>query len=253
MEDIIRTILVDDDEEALTLLETYLKSLDDVEIVGRATSGFEGLRIIAENYPDLLFLDIDMPDINGIEVARIMKERNYKTQIVFTTAFNKYAYDAITAEPLDYLIKPFGPETLESVVAKFKQRLNKEEDERRFEILIQSQRTYGKIKFPTLNGVIILHADDVALMKAAGNGCVLYLSDGTIETVTVSLFRVIKNFKSPNIYRISRSIAINMKFLWRVDRKNKTCIIAVEGNNYEEALSRSNINFFEEMKCFPIS
>lgn len=235
------------------LLETYLKSLTEVEIIDKATSGEEGLRLISESFPDLVFLDIDMPDINGIEVARIIKERNYKTQIVFTTAFNKYAYDAITTEPLDYLIKPFGPENLELVITKFKQRLNKEEDDRKFEILIQSQKTYGKIKLPTNQGVIILHADDVALMKANGNCCVLYLSDGNVETVSISLFKVTKLFGSPNIYRISRSIAINMKYLRRVDRTNKTCIISVKGNYFEEALSRNNINFFEEMKCFPIS
>lgn len=245
--------MIDDDTEALMLLETYLKSLKEVEIIGKATSGEEGLRLVGENYPDLLFLDIDMPDINGIEVARIIKERNYKTQIVFTTAFNKYAYDAITTEPLDYLIKPFGLGNLEPVICKYKQRLNKEEDERKFEILIQSQKTFGKLKLPTNNGVIILHADDIALFKANGNSCVLYLSDGTIETVNVSLFRVVKLYGNPNIYRISRSIAINMKYLRRVDRSNKTCIISIKGNNYEEMLSRNNINFFERMKCFPIS
>lgn len=235
------------------LLETYLKSLPEVEIIDKATSGKEGLKLIGESFPDLIFLDIDMPDINGIEVARIIKERNYKTQIVFTTAFNKYAYDAIITEPLDYLIKPFGTENLEPVILKYKQRLNKEEDDRKFEILIQSQKTYGKVKLPTVNGVIILHADDVALMKANGNNCVLYLSDGNVETVNVSLFRVAKLFGNPNIYRISRSIAINMKYLRRVDRANKTCVISVKGNSFEEVLSRNNINFLEEMKCFPIS
>lgn len=253
MEDSIRTILIDDDEEALVLLATYLKALPDIEIVGKVNSGTGALKLIREKLPDLIFLDVDMPDINGIEVAKIVKERNYKTQVVFTTAFNKYAYDAITTEPLDYLIKPFGPEKLKPVVVKYRQKQSEEEDDRRFEILIQSQKTYGKIKFPTRNGVIILHADDIALMRAFGNLCTVYLGDGSVENILYSLNKVVNMFADPNIYRIGRSRAINLKYLRRVDRANKICVISVTGNSFEEELSRNNINFFDEMKCFPIS
>ena len=253
MEDLIRIILVDDDEEALMLLENYLKALPEIDLIGKTTSGANGLELIREKLPDLVFLDIDMPDLNGIEIARIIKEKNYKTQVVFTTAFNDYAYDAISTEPLDYLVKPFGPENLIPAIQRFRQKQNKEEDDRKFEVLIQSQKTYGKVKFPTRQGVIILHADDVALMRAQGNSCELFLSDGSVEIVNITLNKVATAFRNPNIYRISRSSAINLKFLRRVDRKNKLCIISINGTNFEESLSRQNINFFEKLKCFPIS
>ncbi len=249
----IRTILIDDDEEALMLLESYLETLTEVDLIGKTTSGEDGLELIREELPDLVFLDIDMPDINGIEIARIVKERNYKTQIIFTTAFNNYAYDAISIEPLDYLVKPFGPENLLPALQRFRQKRKKEEDDRKFEVLVQSQKTYGKVKFPTRQGVIILHADDVALMRAQGNSCELFLSDGSVEMVTITLNKVALAFNNPNIYRISRSSGINLKFLRRVDRKNKVCVITINGTNYEESLSRQNINFFERLKCFPIS
>ena len=253
MEKPIKTILIDDDQEALTLLEAYLKVLPGIDLTGKAPSGEEGLEMIRENHPELIFLDIDMPGISGIEIARIIKERNYKTQVVFTTAFNNYAYDVIATEPLDYLIKPFGQDDLIPVIKKYWQKLNREEDERRFEILIQSQKTYGKVKFPTRNGAIILHPDDVALMRARGNSCELYLADGNIELVSRTLFQVATMFKSPNNYRISRSSCINLKFLHKVDRSNKVCIISINGINYEESLSRKNLDFMEKIKCFPIT
>jgi len=252
MEDLIKTILIDDDEEALILLETYLKLLPDIELIGKASSGEDGLKLISENLPALVFLDIDMPDISGVEIARIIKERNYKIQIVFTTAFNKYAYDVIVTEPLAYMVKPFGPEELESVVSKFRQKQNKEEDDRKFEILIQSQKISGKFKFPTRNGVVILHVDEIALIRANGNSCIFYLGDGSTETVNCSLNKVTMLFANLNVHRIGRSTAINMRYLRRVDRTNQTCTISVKGSNYEEPLSRRSINFFERMKCFPI-
>lgn len=253
MEEKIRIILIDDDKEALSLLEAYLRAMPDFELVGETTYGELGLELIREKMPDMVFLDIDMPDLNGIEIAKIVKERNYKTQIVFTTAFNNYAYDAISTEPLDYLIKPFGPENLKNVLHRFRQKQKREEDERKFEILIQSQKTYGKVKFPTRSGVIILHPDDVALIRAQGNNSELFLSDGAVELVNVTLNNVAIAFNNPNIYRISRSSCINLKFLRKVDRRNKVCIITINGKNFEESLSRRNLNFFEEMKCFPIS
>lgn len=253
MEEQIKTILIDDDQEALMLLETYLKALPEFDIINKAFSGEEGLKMIGEYFPDLIFLDIDMPDISGIEIARIIKERNYKTQVVFTTAFNKYAYDVIATEPLDYLIKPFGTEDLLPVIQKYRDKLNKEEDERRIDILIQSQKTYGKVKFPTRSGVIILHPDDVAIIRAQGNNCELFLADGTIEIVSRNLLQVLEAFNSPNIYRISKSTSLNLKFLRKVDRSNKFCIISIQGINYEENLSRKNLDFLERIKCFPIS
>ncbi len=253
MEERIKTILIDDDEEALALLENYLKALPEIDLIGKSSSGENGLEMIGELSPDLVFLDIDMPDVTGIEIARIVKKRNYKTQIIFTTAFNNYAYDVIATEPLDYLIKPFGPEDLVPVIHKYREKLTREEDERKIEILVQSQKTYGKVKFPTRNGVVILHADDVALIRAQGNNCELFLADGTIEVVSRSLFQVAIAFKNPNIYRISRSSGLNLKFLRKVDRSNKVCIININGISYEESLSRRNLDFLERMKCFPIS
>ena len=74
------------------------------------------------NLEHILFLDIDMPDINGLEVAEVIKDNQLSTEIVFTTAHSKYAFKSLNLEPLDYLVKPFGPEELISVVNRYKTR-----------------------------------------------------------------------------------------------------------------------------------
>ncbi|MDX9881971.1 MAG: response regulator transcription factor [Prolixibacteraceae bacterium] len=254
MEGRIKTILIDDDQEALMLLETYLKVLPEIDIKGKASSGKEGMDMIRNLLPDLVFLDIDMPGINGIKIARAVKEKNYSTQIVFTTAFNNYAYDVIETKPLDYLVKPFGPNDLLPVISKYREKVSKEESERKIEILVQSQRTCGKVKFPTPTGVVILHPDDVALIRVKkGNSCELFLADGTVETVKKSLLQIVEEFQNPNIYRVSKSVGLNLKFLRKVDRTNRTCTISIREVNYEETLSRKNIRFLEKMRCFPIT
>ncbi len=249
----VRMVLIDDDQEALHLLENYLKVYPEVNILGMASGGQEGLLLVQELQPDIIFLDIDMPDISGIEIARCIKERNYNTQIVFTTAFNKYAYDVISMEPLDYLTKPFGPERLKQLRDKFFQRLNKEEDERRIEILVRSHKVLSKVKLPTRSGVIVVHPGEVVLVRARGNYSEIYLSDGTVEEITVTLAKLATMLNNMDMYRISRSTMINLKFLQRVDRRAQTCVITINDKEHVESISRMNIRFFEKIKCFPIS
>ena len=76
--------------------------------------------------------------------------------------------------------------------------------------------------------------------------------DGTIDEVNQSLNQVMAAFNSPNIYRISRSAGLNLKYLRKVDRSAKICIVSIKGVDYEESLSRKNLDFLERMKCFPI-
>lgn len=248
----VRVVLIDDDQEALHLLENYLKIYPEIEILGMANGGQEGLILVQELHPDLIFLDIDMPDISGIEIARSIKERNYNTQVVFTTAFNKYAYDVISMEPLDYLTKPFGAEKLRQVREKYFQRLNREEDERRIEILVQSHKSFAKTKLPTRNGVILVHPGEVVLIRANGNNSEVSLSDGTVEEITLTMVKLIGQLNNMDLYRINRSTIINLKYLRRVDRRAQTCVITINGKEHVESISRMNVRFFEKIKCFPI-
>ncbi|MGZ3183882.1 MAG: LytR/AlgR family response regulator transcription factor [Telluria sp.] len=110
----MRTVVVDDEELARALLKEYLRAYADIEIVAECANGFEAVKAIAELEPDLVFLDIQMPKLDGFEVVELAGAR---PRYVFVTAYDQYALKAFDVHALDYLLKPFTPERLEQALA----------------------------------------------------------------------------------------------------------------------------------------
>jgi len=188
MERKITAIIIEDDEEALSLLEIYLQAFDEIEVTEVTTSPERGVRLLKKRDPDIVFLDIDMPEINGLEVAETIKENNLKTEVVFTTAHSKYAYRALRVEPLDYLLKPFGPEDLIAVINRYRTRVKHRELDRRMDLLMKSNKIIPKIKLPTRAGVIFVDPEDIMMYKAEANYCFIFTKDGEEELITLNIY-----------------------------------------------------------------
>ncbi len=101
----IKTLIVDDEELARSILIEYLKSYPDMEVAGEFADGFSALKAIRELNPDLVFLDVQMPKLNGFEVLELLDET---PGIIFTTAYDHYALKAFEINAVDYLLKPFS-------------------------------------------------------------------------------------------------------------------------------------------------
>ena len=113
----MRIILIDDEPLARTLLRNYLQEIEDAEIVGEFENGFDGLKGITNLKPDLVFLDIQMPKLNGFEMLELLDEL---PQIVFVTAYDQYAIKAFEMNAIDYLLKPYSKERLVASIQKAK-------------------------------------------------------------------------------------------------------------------------------------
>ena len=120
MPDKIRVIIIDDEVLARDLVRNYLDGIPDVELAGECQNGFEALKMVQELQPDLLFLDIQMPKIDGFELLEVLDP---KPQIIFTTAFDQYAIRAFEMNAIDYLLKPFSKARLEQSLDKARKRL----------------------------------------------------------------------------------------------------------------------------------
>lgn len=247
----ISAIIIDDDPEAIHLLEMFLRQFPNITIVGKSTNAKTGLSIIKKLIPDLVFLDIDMPDMTGIEVAESVKAKNYHSKIVFTTAYQDYAYKALSFEPLDFLTKPFSPEALSCVIKKYITKSEKIKYEQKLDKFIQSQTNSPKIKLPTFHSFIIIDINDIAYIKSNTNGTLVYLHDGTIETVTRNLSSLILMLNSSLMFQINRSTYVNLNYLIRIDKKKEICIIRFKDSLCEEFITKSNMDNFEKLKIFP--
>ena len=108
---ILNCIAVDDEPLALGLVSSFIEQTPFLNLVGRFSSAVEALRVIHSQKIDVVFLDIQMPDLNGIELARVLdNSKTNKPRIIFTTAYNQFALEGYRVDALDYLLKPFNYE-----------------------------------------------------------------------------------------------------------------------------------------------
>src|SRR5580693_7502844 len=112
----IKTIIIDDEPLARELIKEYLRSYPFIQVVKECGDGFEGVKAISELQPDLIFLDIQMPKINGFEMLELITT---SPSVIFTTAFDEYAIKAFETHAIDYLLKPFSKERFDKAIVKW--------------------------------------------------------------------------------------------------------------------------------------
>lgn len=249
----ISAIIIDDEQDAINLLEMYLRRFPLIKVIGKENDAKKGLELVKLKLPELVFLDIDMPDMNGLTVADKIQSENFYSEIVFTTAHQHYAYEALEIKPLDFLTKPFCIADLEMVIKKYNEKLEKKKQEKKLDVFINSQYNSSKIKLPTTNGVLFVDVKKIILLKSKSNNCDILMDDGVTETITRNLYKVISILNSQTFFQISRSTCINLNYLQRVDKKSSKCIISFNQITLEEPISKQNLIHFEKMMKFPFS
>src|SRR4030095_4006309 len=121
----MKIIVIDDEVLARSIVKEYLQRHPQLELVAECGDGFEGLKAIQQYQPDLIFLDIQMPKINGFEMLELLEQ---PPAVIFTTAFDEFAIKAFEAHAIDYLLKPFNQERFDKAIAKWLDQKNKHSD-----------------------------------------------------------------------------------------------------------------------------
>src|SRR5438093_10221405 len=117
----MKIIIVDNEPLARSIVREYLQKYAELEIVNECSDGFEGLKAIQQHQPDLIFLDIQMPKINGFEMLELIEQ---PPAVIFTTAFDEYALKAFETHAIDYLLKPFDQKRFDKAVQKWMEQKN---------------------------------------------------------------------------------------------------------------------------------
>jgi two-component system LytT family response regulator len=219
----IKAIVVDDEPDARRSLKKDIQhNFPEVEIVSLAENAEEALEAITKHEPDIVFLDVEMPGKNGLEVARSLKTKNVKTTIVFTTAFDQYAIEAIRYAAFDYLLKPVDMEELGTVLERYKTERNGHSLEHKLERLA-TWLSPDRIHFDTPNGFIYVRPVDIVYCQSDNKkGTTIALANGRTEKVNMKL-KQIEALLPPNLFaRISRSVLIGLNYLVKVDDQTKT-------------------------------
>jgi DNA-binding LytR/AlgR family response regulator len=222
-EEQISILIVDDEPEARELLIMLLEPINDVQVVGMAENADSALVQVIEKDPDLLLLDIQMPEKNGFDLVRSMRKLGLDTGYIFITAYDEYAIQAVKASAFDYLLKPTDPDELVRAIDRFRAGLNQKEIEDRVDQLLENMGSGRRLKLNTRTGFLVINPGEIMCCEADGNYTKIILVNKRREIISSNLGRVEKVLSDDGFFRISRSALINLRYLTHVDNKTGTC------------------------------
>ncbi len=212
---VIRVVICEDEPLATRALRTYLAGIVGVEVIGAAADGGEALRLIQAEEPDLVFLDVRMPGMTGMEVLDAVEHR---AAVVFTTAFDEYAVPAFERGAVDYLMKPFGRERVREAVNRVRVRLRGEGWE---DAAVAPRPTGAAVPrrlFARRRGAMVpLALSDVRRIDAVPTGCSALTPDGAFE-LDASLAELEERLAGCDFVRIHRGHLINLAHVVSVRR-----------------------------------
>ena len=247
----LNAIIVDDEWLARKRLESLLLEQEDINIVAKCKNGKDALKEIKLRNPDLVFLDVQMPDMDGFEVLKNLKLKKIP-EIIFTTAFDQYAIRAFEVEALDYLLKPFDEERLEEALKRVKRKLKLEKDSgfhhQLLQLVEQFQQAEGEhiylLEIKHKGRSLKISTDEIYYIKSGGNYVTVHTKDK--RYIYRSTMTFLEEKLPPNDYfRIHRSYILNEKFIdsWRYMNNNefkfnlKNGISLVSGKSYKYAIA----------------
>jgi two-component system LytT family response regulator len=211
----ISALIVDDELSSVQNLQQKLETFcTDVQVVATAQKPEEALLLIQHHKPDVVFLDIEMPKMNGFRMLDELK--NYDFEIIFTTAYNHYAIDAIRISAFDYLMKPIAIADLQNAVQRLmaaKQNNTKEKIDILKHSLQDKKSQEDKIAIPTAEGIEFIPIKNILHIESSSNYSRIYLNNSKVITVT----KLLKDFEDMllpyRFYRIHHSHLINLQYI----------------------------------------
>jgi two-component system, LytTR family, response regulator len=202
----IRALIAEDEPHARESLREYLRDSSWVEVVGEAADGVRAVSLVDELRPDLVFLDVKLPELSGIEVVRRIR---HMPEIVFTTAFDHYALPAFELGALDYLVKPFGRERFAVMLERVRRRLAvaPEETARAREALDPAplRRLFAR----SGDRVVPIPVESIRRIQAAGDYSEVFCASGTF-LLHVSLSELAARLDPECFCRVHRSHVVNI-------------------------------------------
>ncbi|MFI5149472.1 MAG: LytR/AlgR family response regulator transcription factor [Bacteroidia bacterium] len=243
----ISAVIIEDEKKSRELLESLVtKHCPDVQLLGSADSVESAVELIRKTKPRLIFLDIEMPDGSGFDLLKALGDLTF--EVIFTTASDRYAINAIKYSALDYLLKPIDSEELKAAVQKIMEKDKNLSPVENLKFLLQNFRKgdeqYSRITLPTGNAYEIVNIKDIIRCEADGNYTSFFLNDKRKMVVTMGLKHYEDLLPQNDFFRIHNHHLVNVNHVSRVLKEDGGYAIMSDGSKIE--ISRRKKDSFLE-------
>jgi len=246
----LKIIIIDDEFNSIELISSILSDhFPEINIVGKTQSPIEGIKMINQLKPDLVFLDIEMPEASGFDILEAIPERKFET--IFITAYDKYAIKAFKYSAIDYILKPIDIEELNDAVKRVIEKKNSIDiDLNRLNVLLENIKAQHpfKISIPSSKGYEYVNINEIVRIEADGRYSVIYLENTRTITVTKLLSELIDTIDSNFFFRPHKSHYINLNFVKMFVKSEGNYIemhdgtqVAISRNKKEEFINRMGL------------
>ena len=232
-----KVIIIDDEPLARSIVAEYLKDHEDFEILAECSDGFEGVKKITELEPDLVFLDIQMPRINGFEMLELLSD---SPSIIFTSAFDQYALKAFEASAVDYLLKPFTKERFDTAIDKWKKtdRTSSNPISNLTEIENKQPDEHLRVVIKDGAEIKIIPTSEIQYFEAYDDYVKVYTKDKYhLKKKTMNYFE--KALNPSQFTRVHRSFIININELTKIEAFEKNSYVAILRSGKRIPISRT--------------
>ena len=213
----MKVIIIDDEHLARSIVKEYLKPYKNIEVVAECNDGFEGLKAITQYEPELIFLDVQMPKINGFEMLELIEK---PPAVIFTTAFDEFAIKAFEQNAVDYLLKPFSKDRFDKAIQKYLQQPLASVSLQPVIETITKSTTQNRIVVKDGNKIKIIPIGQVQYIEAADDYVKIITADGSfLKKQTMNFFD--QSLAGHQFVRIHRSFIVNSQLITRIDIHEK--------------------------------
>jgi len=245
----IKTVIVDDEIHCLETLAWELReNCPEVEVIAKCSTAQQAIDCIQVEKPDLVFLDIEMPMLNGFDVLSRLDDIEF--EVIFTTAYDEFALKAIKVNALDYLLKPIDADELIQAIDKIKHTKGNYSTqdllEKLFETLRSKHPRFTSIALPTMEGLEFISLDDIVHCESCSNYTKIYTRQGESLLISKTLKEIERQIKGPQFFRVHHSHLVNLTLIQKYIKGKRGYLIMKNGHEIPVARSKKEefLNLF---------
>lgn len=248
----ITTVIIETDSAEIKNLSGKVEKVEEFSVVGSTSSAGRGIDLIQSFAPQLVFVNVGLDKMDGLELVGLLRNRGMTAEVIFIAGNDHRAFESLSLEPFDFLVKPIGVDDIRALVSRLKSKLKRKELIRRMDVFARSHSVRAKRVFPQKRGIVILPLDEIIYCKAELTNTIIGLQCGEEIPVRSGINETFEIINNTDFVRIGRSYFINRNYLRKIDKRNLKCILYYNGQTWDVPISKNSIHQIEKLNVLPI-